>query len=152
MSRVLQDGEAVDMTNILILQDQPDPMEALRKSLEATNELYFVKGPNEAIAILEQGSVNLIIARVHLDSGNIFEFIRQVKENSRFKELPLICFCGKRTEVAKALCPNLSHATEVFGADKYICLDQFCVEGRCDFERLRNEIETVISGGAHDSH
>jgi CheY-like chemotaxis protein len=132
------------MGRILILEEAPGPMQALRKSLQGAHELQFAADPLSAIAVLEHEKIDLIIARVHLEQSNIFEFIRAVKEDNRYKEIPLLCFCGKRSKIARIMDENLAHATELFGADKYISLDHFCMGDSCDFDSLRREIEVVL--------
>lgn len=132
------------MARILILEEAPGPLRALRKSLEGRHELEFAADPLSALSIVKHKKIDLIIARMHLEQSNVFEFIRAIKEDNRYKEIPLLCFCGKRSEMAKIMDETLAHATQVFGADKYISLDHFCIEDNCDFESLRREIEAVL--------
>jgi PleD family two-component response regulator len=137
--------EVLHMAIILILQEGPGPLEALRKSLQEAHDLHFVSDLESAMSVLEHEKVNLIISRVHLEQGNVFDFIRHIKTDSRYKHLPLLCFCGKRTELAKTMDRSLAKAVRVFGADGYICLDHFCSGDSCDFEGLRREIESVLA-------
>lgn len=133
------------MARILILQEAPAPLQALRKSLGSHHELIFAASSSEATNILQSTQVDLIISRVHLERSSVFEFIKTVKENTQLSDIPFICFCGKRTEAAKTLDHVLAKAAEVMGADKYLVLDHFCADQDCDLDRLRTEIEGCLS-------
>lgn len=133
------------MATILILQEAPGPLKALQNSLGLWHELLFAHNSNAAMSVLGENEVDLIIARVHLEKTNVFDFIRMVKSNPSSTHIPIICFCGRRTEISRLLDHSLAEAVHVFGAEKYITLDHFCTEDRCDFDDLRREIEEVLN-------
>ncbi len=140
------------MATILILQEVPGPLQALRNSLEGKHELIFSSSMTDALESLRKHKVNLIITRVHLEETNVFEFITKVKEDEHLASIPLICFCGKRTAIAKVLGPHLAETVRVFGADKYVDLNNFCSgEDTCDFDRLRQDIEDCLAATQHHS-
>jgi len=127
------------------MQEMPGPLQALRKSLETHHCLFFAKSIDEALSILETNQIDLIISRVHLERASVFEFIKAVKQNPLLSSIPFVCFCGKRTEIAKLLDETLAKAAHMTGADRYLILEQFCSENDCcDFDRLRREIESCI--------
>lgn len=132
------------MAQILILQDAPAPLQALRKSLGLHHDLIFAASSSEAMNVLQSRRVDLIISRVHLEQNSVFEFIKMVKENTQLSNIPFICFCGRRTEVAKTLDHVLAKAAETMGVDRYLVLDHFCAEQDCDFDKLRAEIEDCL--------
>jgi CheY-like chemotaxis protein len=133
------------MANILILQEHAGSMQALRKSLGEHHRLHFVSDVPAAMKFLNNSQIDLIIARVHLEEGNVFEFIRAIKENIKLKNIPLVCFCGSRSEIAHTIDHTLARVSAVFGVDRYISLDRYCVEDDCDFIALRQEIESVLT-------
>ncbi|MBS1997568.1 MAG: hypothetical protein JSS86_14705 [Cyanobacteria bacterium SZAS LIN-2] len=132
------------MAQILILQEAPGPLQALRKSLGLRHDLSFATTTNCALEILQNRQVDLIVARVHLEHGSLFEFIKTVKGDPQLCDVPFICFCGIRTLRAKSLDSCLAKVATVLGADKYIILDHFCEAEKCDFERLATEIEDCL--------
>jgi CheY-like chemotaxis protein len=132
------------MARILILQELPGPFRALKTSLEPYHELIFVKNVDEALSVLTTQKIDMIISRVHLEEGSVFEFIRIVKENPQLANLPFICFCGKLSDTAKTLDHALAKAAETLGADKYVSLEHFCSDDDCDYDRLRGEIESCL--------
>lgn len=141
-------GEARSMARILIFQEHPGELHALRKSLETHHELHFERGIDQALSVLQRRAIDLIIARVHSEQGNVFEFIRTIKRRDCFAEIPLVCFCGRRTPIARKLDPALAKAAETFGADGYICIDPYCSEDTCDFDSLRASIESHLKESA----
>lgn len=133
------------MARILILQETPGPLDALRKSLEANHELYFAGDVSSALGLLPLMHFDLIITRMHLETANAFEFLHALKIEERYHDIPIVCFCGSRTALANSLDESLAHSVEIFGARRYICIDRFCVDDHCDYQALRYEIESCMS-------
>ena len=135
----------IDRTmRILILQESPGPAKALQQSLGSRHELLFVHNEPEAMEVLASQKVDLIIARVHLEKSNVFDFLKEVKGTERYRRIPFICFCGRRTNSARALDSILSRSSKVLGADKYINVEDFCCGERCDYDKLRIAIESCL--------
>ncbi len=132
------------MAKILIFQERPGQLHAFKNSLVQYHELFFVRDESEAIAILQENAIDLIIARVHLEQGSVFEFVRRIKHDGSYAHIPLLCFCGRRTQLARQLDASMKKASETFGADGYMCIDQFCSEHNCDFDALRKAIESFL--------
>ena len=132
------------MANILILQEASGRYQAIRKSLQDNHTLLFAENSQDALALLDEQPIDLIISRVHLERSNVFEFIRAVKMNPKHKNIRFVCFSATRSQLAKVLDATLAHATAVMGADQYLSLDQFCVDGVCNYQAIRNTIETLL--------
>jgi CheY-like chemotaxis protein len=130
---------------ILILQEGPAPAKALQQSLGGRHELVFAKTIPQAMSALAEQSIDLIIARVHLEKSNVFDFLKDVKATERYRQIPFICFCGRRTSSARALDPIISRSSKALGAEKYINVEDYCCGEQCDFDKLRIAIENCSS-------
>ncbi|PWT95812.1 MAG: hypothetical protein C5B53_10870 [Candidatus Melainabacteria bacterium] len=129
---------------ILILQEHVAPAKALQRSLAARHDLIFAQDTEEALRILASQSVDLIIARVHLEKSNVFDFLKKVKGTEQYQHIPFICFCGRRTSSARSLDPIISRSSQVLGADKYINVEDYCCGEQCDYDKLRIAVESCL--------
>lgn len=132
------------MARILIFREDPGPLKPLRKALQAHHELVFAEKLPEAMQILRDNSFDLIICRVHMDTANIFDFIKALREDEALAAIPFVCLSSERSQLSKFLDTNLEHAALICGADRYLVLNQFCTGDTCDFEALRKAIEDVL--------
>lgn len=133
------------MAKVLIFQEHPGPLLAFQNSLVPYHDLFFASDESEAIIVLKENAIDLIIARVHLEQGNVFEFVRRIKHHASYAHIPLVCFCGQRTQLARQLDASMKKASAAFGADGYICIDRFCSQNNCDFDSLRAAIESILT-------
>lgn len=129
---------------ILILQEEPGPARALQNSLGSRHELLFASSEADALRILAEQSVDLIIARVHLEKTNIFDFLKTVKKEPKFHDIPFICFCGRHTHASRVFDPVLARSSEALGADKYISADDFLCGSHYDFDKIRQAVESFL--------
>lgn len=129
---------------ILILQEEPGPAEALKESLGSRHQLLFANSHADAMRILAGQNIDLIIARVHLENTNVFDFLRIVKRDPQLHKIPFICFCGRHTHASKAFDPVLARSSEALGADKYISADDFLCGSHYDFEKMRGAVESCL--------
>jgi CheY-like chemotaxis protein len=129
---------------ILILQEQPGPAKALQESLGSRHKLVFAETPEQAMRILREGSIDLIIARVHLEKSNVFDFLKAVKHDAKFHSIPFVCFCGRRSATARALDPILARSSRALGADKYLSVEDFRCGLHYDFDKIREAVESCL--------
>jgi len=94
--------------------------------------------------VLTEQSIDLIIARVHLEKSNVFDFLKSVKVNAKFHHVPFVCFCGKRSETAIALDPILAKSSRALGADKYMSVEDYSCGSEYDFAKIREELEGCL--------
>lgn len=133
------------MAKILILQEEPGALQALRKSLQPHHDLLFAKNVGKATEILATQDIALIVSMVHLEETSMFDFLKSIKQDEKLCRIPFICFCGKRTPIAEELNAVLKKSAELLGADKYLNLEHFCSGEHCDYNKLRNEIESCLT-------
>lgn len=133
---------------ILILQDGMAPAKILQQSLGTRHGLVFANGEDEALRVLASRTVDLIIARVHLETSNVFDFLKKVKSTEQYQHIPFICYCGRRTSSARSLDPIVSKSSEVLGADKYINVEDYCCGEQCDYDKLRIAVESCVANAS----
>jgi CheY-like chemotaxis protein len=98
-----------------------------------------VKNFPEAIEFLRKQHVDLIISDVHLENGgNVFDFLRWVKENPSTKSTPFVLLSSEPTPRAKFFEDGLKTTARLLGAAKYISMDRF------DSEEFRKQIDALL--------
>lgn len=132
------------MARILVYQDSPAQRHVLKKCLELSHQIIFADSLSTAETLLEETSFDLIIIRVHLEKSDVFTVVRALRNNRLGSQLPIICFCGKRTVMARQLDPVLERATRAAGATGYLCVDKFCNGDELKQEALLDSIENFL--------
>lgn len=134
-----------NVANILILQEDPSWQDSLRNCLQSYHLLEIVRDSRVAISRLQEQHFDLVITLVHFKSNDMFEFLRQLKEEPRTSKIPVICFCGLRTRTANLANDAVKQASYILGASKFLSVEEFCTTSdTCDLARMRTEIESVL--------
>ncbi len=113
---------------ILALKDRPEYALALKDLIEPHGfQVLVVHTIEEALATLHSEPVNMIIVAVHLQEGNVFDFIRTVRAdpNASIKKLPLICLNLNPRLHARFLNDSLEVSAKALGADKFITMQPY---------------------------
>lgn len=112
---------------ILALLEHSEAMNLVTDSLEHFgHDVYKADKFQNAMEILRQREVDLIIADVHLQNGgSIFDFLRWVKGDPHMRAVPFICFSTEPEEVPKYLRDGVRTAARALGAAKYMSMEQF---------------------------
>jgi DNA-binding response OmpR family regulator len=132
------------MARILILQEEPAPGRALRKSLQAHHELIFVRSAREGLEQAASCNPDLIISTVHLEHDDLFAFLLAVRNERRFDHIPFICFCASLSRWAEVGNAAIAKAGEALGADAYLPLQHFRQGEGFDLEAIRQAIESHL--------
>jgi len=103
------------MPKILIVEDDPKIVEAVRKtlSLEGKFALDHEANPDQAVRRAARTRPNLILLDIRLPEGDGRLIIKQLKENAATKHIPVIFLTGLSSEGDKVVGLNL-------GADDYL--------------------------------
>ncbi|HUI54029.1 MAG TPA: sigma-54 dependent transcriptional regulator [Bryobacteraceae bacterium] len=76
---------------ILVVDDAPDTLEVLQRNLQAKGyQVYTAPGVSEAIRILEQAPVELVITDLKMPKVSGLELVRHVRENFADTEVMMI--------------------------------------------------------------
>ena len=97
---------------ILVVDDAPDTLEVLQRNLESEGyQVYTAPGVAEAIRILEQAAVDLVITDLKMPKVSGLELVRHVRENYANTEVMMITGY-----------PSIGGAVDAvkMGADEYI--------------------------------
>lgn len=125
---------------ILALLEHPEAMTRIADTLEHFGHTVL-KASNfaDAMEILRQRDVDLIIGDVHLQNGgSIFDFMRWVRGDPHTHAIPFVCFSTEPVEVPKYLSDGVRTAARALGAARYITMEQF------DAVSFRQEIEWLL--------
>lgn len=113
---------------ILALKDRPEYALALKDLIEPHGyQVLVVHTIEEALETLHSEFVNMIIVAVHLQEGNVFDFIRTVRAdpNPSIKNLPLICLNLNPRLHARYLNDSLEISAKALGANKFITMQPY---------------------------
>jgi len=126
---------------ILALLEQDQNSRQVVKSLDGHNVIAPKNFP-DAIRVLQDKHVVLIISDVHLENGGtVFDFLRWVKRNSATCETPFIMFSSHPTVAAKYLEDGIRVSARMLGAAMYITMDPF------DSDDFRKQIDSLLPVG-----
>jgi CheY-like chemotaxis protein len=126
---------------ILALKERPEYALALKELIEPHGYVVLpVQSIEEALEALHREPVNMIIVAVHLQEGNVFDFIRTVRAdpNPAIKNLPLVCLNVNPRLHARYLNDSLEICSKVLGADRFITMEPY------DAVRLWSEIVLML--------
>ena len=78
-------------TKILVVDDSAPTLEVIQRNLEATGyEVFSAPSVEEAIAFLEQNSVDLVITDIKMPKISGLDLLKYVRENIRATEIMII--------------------------------------------------------------
>lgn len=125
---------------ILALLQHPEAMELVASTLEDFGHIVYKADKfQDAMDILRQRDVDLIIGDVHLQNGgSIFDFLRWVKGDPHMRGVPFVCFSTEPAETPKYLADGVRTAARALGAAKYMTTEKF------DSVAFRTEIEWLL--------
>lgn len=132
------------MARIMVLQDEDSWNAALRRCLSAHHSLVVIESSDAAIELLRQRNFDLVISRVHFKTQDVFHFLRTIKGDPFLAKIPVVCFCGLRSELAKVAHDSVELACRTLGADDYLSIEEFCDGEECNLEAMREAIESII--------
>jgi len=146
------------MAQILIFRGTAGPFSPLRNSLQDYHELYFAHDITDAMKVLYEKEIDLIICSVYDDTTDAFFLLDTVKQDPLLSGTPILFFSQERTLWASALDATMAHSALLCGADKYLTIDTFCgargqtdacktcpyLGERCSYNDLRLAIEDML--------
>jgi hypothetical protein len=150
--------ETALMARILIFQGTAGHFLPLRNSLQDYHELYFVNDITDAMKVLHEKEIDLIISSPYDDTTDAFSFMHTVKQDIFVCGIPIVCLSKERSSLATHLDAIVEKSALLCGADKYLSMDSFCgakehtdccttcpFRGElCDYAGLRRDLEDMI--------
>ena len=125
---------------ILALLELVENSHQVVESLEqAGHHIVACKDFTQAMEVLQSEPVDLIISDVHLENGgNVFDFLRCVKNNPATRKTPFIMFSSKPNAKAQYIEDGVRIAARVLGATMYMTMDNF------DSAEFSKQIELIL--------
>jgi CheY-like chemotaxis protein len=126
---------------ILALKDRPEYALALKELIEPHGyEVLPVHTVEQALELLQKEEVNMIIVAIHLREGNVFDFIREVRDSpdEKVRRVPIVCINLNPRLHARYLNDSLRISAKALGANKFITMEPY------DPILLWSEIQTML--------
>src|SRR3954468_11838376 len=83
------------------------------------HELTFVRTLGEALRALERNDFDLLVIGVHFDESRMFDLLRQVRADERYRHKPVVCVASQRFDTPISL-QGLEIATRALAASAFI--------------------------------
>jgi CheY-like chemotaxis protein len=113
---------------ILVLKDRPEYIAALKTLIEPHGFAVIATGNvEEALRVLHSQDLDMIVVAIHLQEGNVFDFIRIVRmdANVRINSLPIICLNLNPELHAPHLNESLKTSAKSLGANRFITMEPY---------------------------
>jgi CheY-like chemotaxis protein len=127
----------------ILIAGTPDTGISLKRILRG-HDCLVVETLSAAETKLKAEAFDLIIADLHFDDSQMFEFIRQVKQSGKNADRPIICFCSRDTHMSRLIHESLEYSTKALGAWMYLSEHSYNVYQNPDAE-LRRVMERCLT-------
>ena len=102
----LEPGYVMEEMRVLVVDDEDVIRSTLEVVMADQGKVHTAKDPNEALQLLEDNRIDLILTDVMMPVMNGFEFVERVRAMPRYVHVPIIiltAFDPEKTEQNKAL-------------------------------------------------
>ena len=99
--------------SVLLVEDSPDMLKFLARQFSSTCNVFTASDGNEALTVLKNNNISLIISDVMMPGMNGMELCRRVKSDVEFSHIPVILLTARTDSDSKVQGMNI-------GADAYI--------------------------------
>ena len=106
------------MKKKILIADGPDNEDRIGAILKP-HELTFVRTLREATRALDRDGYDLLIIGVHFDESRMFDLLRQVRADERYRHKPVVCVASQRFDTPISL-QGLEIATRALAASAFI--------------------------------
>ena len=108
-----QDHPDEDIYRLLIVEDNAELLMLMRQLLKSSYRVYAAKNGREALDIIHQKELDLIISDVMMPEMDGYELTKAVKSDSNYSHLPIILLTAKTQEEDE-------QEALLLGADEYL--------------------------------
>ncbi len=108
------------------------------------HELTSIKTLKSGKQELTEHDFDLIVATLHFDDSQMFEFLQEVRAIPRNSGKPIICFCTRNTAMTQLMHETLHRSTAAFGAWMYIDMQSYAKSPATTVE-LQRVIDRCLS-------
>lgn len=96
------DANAPSLPIVLSVDDSPIVQVAIKRSLEKTCQVMLTDHPAEALEILDNNSVEILLLDLTIPNINGLEFCQKIRKISKFKDLPIVMVTARDGLVNRA--------------------------------------------------
>jgi CheY-like chemotaxis protein len=140
----LTTGEELHALILSLLEEHENSHQVTESLKQSGHTVIQSQKFTHAISLLQSQHVDVIISDVHLENGgNVFDFLRWVKNNPSTKDTPFVLFSCQPTLRAKFFEDGLRTTARVLGAALYISMEIF------DSDEFRKVIDSLLPAGDH---
>jgi CheY-like chemotaxis protein len=110
--------------HILVLFERTSDIAQVKGIL--SNPFYAYYAANSipsAFEILQRKQVDMVIAGVHLEYSDSYEFLNRMKADEQLRPIPFVFVSLRRSDVARCVDHGLSLAARALGAARYLSID-----------------------------
>jgi len=114
-------------STVLVLHERNKARNEAALDLQARGfSVTTVETAEQAIELLKRSeSFALIIAPVHLEEGDVFDFLRWVRGDNRHRHDPFVLICFAPSKFTKSIASGIEAASRVLGADEVVFAESF---------------------------
>jgi len=125
---------------ILALKERPEYARSFRDMIEPHGYQVVIATTVEAALELlrEDDEIDMVIAAVHLEEGNVFDLIREIRRDDDLKRIPIVCLNINPGRCANYLNDSLEVASKALGADRFITMQHY------DSEELWKQLDKML--------
>ncbi len=98
---------------LLIIDDEPDLVDLLKEELQDQYRIEFAFNGTEALKVIGQSTIDLVLLDLHFPSGGGLELCRQLRQSVYAKDVPIFILTGLSDDDTQLQC-------FANGADEYI--------------------------------
>jgi CheY-like chemotaxis protein len=133
-------GAMVCARILALLEDDATARQVIESMLLSGHSVVVSKSFREAIEMLKNTPVDLILSDVHLQNGGgVFDFLKWVKKFPSTRDTPFVLFNVQPSKLAKYLEDGVRTTGRLMGAARYIALENF------DADEFRQQIGSVLA-------
>lgn len=129
----------------MIIQNHDSKNEPLFLCLGSAHELVVVDGLDAARTAMQSGKWDIVISNVFHSGWNMFDFLKEVKSDLRFRKIPIIYFCSRRGRFANIANNALKSAFHELGAVGFLAIEDFYVGDVFSKAAMQKRLESLIS-------
>jgi hypothetical protein len=87
--------------------------------------LVFARAVKDAKSLLDRERFGLVYLGVHFDDSQMFEVLRHVRADARYRRVPIVCSLNSRGSLSDVAIEGLDHAVKAMTANAFLNLDNF---------------------------
>jgi len=110
---------------ILVLFERPSDFAQIQGILANPFFVYFnARTAAEAFHVLQRERIDMIVAAVHLENTDTYEFLNRMQLDASWRNIPFVFLSLRRSELARYIDHGLSLAAQALGAAGYLSIDE----------------------------